>query len=159
MRNYDRDFSDQRIFSHGAPEEQPGERRKRGGKGGRHGTDSLIQSLLNQHENTHLLFVGSLYCIRHNPFSNVGELMRNGRCSVLCPSMSDFATGRYLKQIEEAVVELSQEYETKHFALIHGCQWVILSTDGDYLKATLKDQYGIELTIKDDSHLIKGDHA
>ena len=133
------------------------------GKGGRDGrsrrTDSLMQELLDLTPDTQVLFVGSLCCLRHQPFQNAGQLLQSGRFSILCPSMTDFSTGRYLRQIVDAIVELSEERNTKHFALIHGCQWVILSTDGSLIQEELKEQYGIELVIKDDSHLIKGNHA
>ncbi|MBQ9268677.1 MAG: hypothetical protein IJ206_04060 [Oscillospiraceae bacterium] len=132
--------------------------RERGhGRGGR--TDSLIQELLDLTPDTQVIFVGSLCCLRHQPFGNAGQLLRSGRFSILCPSMTDFSSGRYLHQIVDAIVELSQERNSKHFALIHGCQWTILSTDGSLLQQELKEQHGIELVIKDDSHLLKGNHA
>lgn len=105
-----------------------------------------------------LLFVGSLNCLRHKPYMGIGSMMQEGRAAVLCPSMSDFSSGRYISQVSDAVVELAQEYETRHIVLLCGCQWVILSTDGELLQETLMEEHGITLTIIEDDHLEFGDH-
>lgn len=96
--------------------------------------------------------------IRLHLGTRIREMMRAGRAALLCPSMSDFSSGRYLNQIAEAVVELSRERGTKHFVLTFGCQWVILSTDGDLLAERLKRDYDIDLVLWEDSHLEFGDH-
>lgn len=119
---------------------------------------SLLEQLDAFASDALLLFVGSLNCIRHKPYSDFGSLMQSGRAAFLCPSMSDFSTGRYLHQTEEAILELSRERGTKHVILTFGCQWVILSTDADLMQERLRTQYGIELLIRDDSHLEHGDH-
>lgn len=85
--------------------------------------------------------------------------MRESRAALLCPSMSDFSSGRYLNQIMDALVELSEERGTKQFVIACGCQWVILSTDGELLKERAKQEYDIDLTIFEDAHLEFGDHA
>lgn len=105
-----------------------------------------------------MLFVGSMSCLRHKPFREAEALMVERKMSVLCPSMSDFATGKYINQIIESIVELSEELHTKNFTVIHGCQWVILSTDAEMIIDELESQHGIHLVICDDSHLVNGDH-
>ena len=84
--------------------------------------------------------------------------MKEDKASILCPSMSDFSSGRYSNQIEEAIVELSEERNCRDFILICGCQWVILSTDGDLITDRLKQDHDINLTISVDDHLEFGDH-
>lgn len=84
--------------------------------------------------------------------------MKEGKASILCPSMSDFSSGRYINQIEEAIVELSQERDCRDFILICGCQWVILSTDGELICERLKNDHGINVTLSVDDHLEFGDH-
>lgn len=127
------------------------------GKGRKNG-DELLNEMLANAPNGQLLFVGSVNCLRHKPYMGIGKLMREGRASVLCPAMSDFSTGRYLRQIEEAILELSRELSCKQFVITFGCQWVILSTDGEMLQRKLKEDYDIELSLFDDSHLEAGDH-
>ncbi len=100
-----------------------------------------------------LLFVGSLNCIRHRPYIGIGERMQKGQAALLLPSMSDFASGHYLNQIKEAIVTLSQKNNIKKFTISCGCQWVILSTDGELIKKELKDEYDIDLTIRERTHL------
>lgn len=55
-----------------------------------------------------LLFVGAVGCTRHRGFQ-MGKLMREGRMALLCPTATDLATGRYLHQVVDALVELSRE--------------------------------------------------
>ena len=125
---------------------------------GRKNGDELLSEMFADAPNGQLLFVGSVNCLRHKPYMGIGKLMQEGRASVLCPAMSDFSTGRYLRQIEEAILELSRERNCKQFVVTFGCQWVILSTDGEMLQRKLKEDYGIELSLFDDSHLEAGDH-
>jgi hypothetical protein len=129
----------------------------RGGHGGR-SDDALLQSVFDPAPDAQLLFVGSVNCLRHRPYAGIGKLMQQGRASILSPSMTDFSTGRYLRQIADAVVELSQERDCKRFILSFGCQWVILSTDGELLRQQLREEHDIELILHDDSHLEFGDH-
>jgi len=117
--------------------------------------DNLLEELS---EKGVLLFVGSVNCLRHKPYRRIGALMRAGRAALLCPSMSDFSSGRYLNQIVDALAELSGECGTKQFVIACGCQWVILSTDGELLKERVKQEYDIDLTIFEDAHLEFGDH-
>ncbi len=128
------------------------------GRGGRGGNTNLLEERLDGDDTAILIFAGSLNCIRHKPYMGIGKMMQEGRAALLCPSMSDFSSGRYLRQIEDAVVELSAERGTTHFVLTCGCQWVILSTDGDLLRETLKNEHSIELKIVEDAHLEFGDH-
>lgn len=55
-------------------------------------------------------------------------------------------------------MELSRERGSRNFILSFGCQWVILSTDSEMIQQELRDNYQIELTVFDDSHLEYGDH-
>ncbi|MCD7751179.1 MAG: hypothetical protein LUI10_05495 [Lachnospiraceae bacterium] len=126
------------------------------GHGGAPG--QMLQGRLGGDETAILVFVGSLNCIRHKPYMRIGEMMQEGKAALLCPSMSDFSSGRYLNQIVDAIVELSKERGTKHFVLTYGCQWVILSTDGELLTQRLKREYDIDLKLWEDSHLEFGDH-
>ncbi|MBE6018053.1 MAG: hypothetical protein E7233_10720 [Lachnospiraceae bacterium] len=128
------------------------------GKGGRGGPGDLLRGKLQGKTNAQIMFVGSVNCLRHKPYLGIGELMKEGKASILCPSMSDFSSGRYLNQIEEAIVELSQERGCKDFIIICGCQWVILSTDGDLICERLKNDHDINVTISVDDHLEFGDH-
>lgn len=131
-----------------------------GGRGGRPGGGpaELLKGKLAGMENGQILFVGSVNCLRHKPYLGIGQLMQEGKASILCPTMSDFSSGRYLTQIEEAVVELSEERNTKEFVIICGCQWVILSTDGDMIVENLARDHGIHAVISQDDHLEFGDH-
>lgn len=123
-----------------------------------HGGGNLLEQIFADNPDAQLLFVGSVNCLRHKPYLNIGKHMQEGRASILCPSMTDFATGRYLRQVVDAIVEIAQERNAKHFVLAFGCQWVILSTDGEMLCQELKNEHGIDLTLYDDSHLEFGDH-
>ncbi|MGN1372099.1 MAG: hypothetical protein ACI4XM_07500 [Candidatus Coprovivens sp.] len=105
-----------------------------------------IRDLLISSPNSQLLFVGALNCIRHRGTQMV-QLMKEGRLAFLCPSSSDFSTGRYLKQIVDAIVELSEERNTKDFTLMYGCQLALLSTDFDFIVSELKDNYSINVVI------------
>ena len=127
---------------------------------GRHGGGSeLIEGLLLQNPNAQILFVGSLNCIRHKPFMGIARYMRERKFSFLCPTMTDFASGRYLHEIKDAIGELAAERNAKEFVLIVSCQWVILSTDGELLQQEVRDEYGVTLSLYDDSHLVNGDHS
>ena len=136
----------------------------RGGPGGDRGgreyrsNDDLLEGIFEKAPDAQLLFVGSVNCLRHRPYAGIGKLMQAGRASILSPSMTDFSTGRYLRQVTDAIVELSQERNCKRFILSFGCQWVILSTDGEMIRQELMNEHGIELIFHDDSHLEFGDH-
>lgn len=131
-----------------------------GGRGGREyrSNDDLLEGIFEKAPDAQLLFVGSVNCLRHRPYAGIGKLMQAGRASILSPSMTDFSTGRYLRQVTDAIVELSQERNCKRFILSFGCQWVILSTDGEMIRQELMNEHGIELIFHDDSHLEFGDH-
>lgn len=126
----------------------------------RHGghESNLLDELVQPGGNTQVLFVGSLNCLRHKPYLGIGQKMAQGTASILCPSMSDFSTGRYVNQIYDAIVELSQERGCKNFVVTFGCQWVILSTDGELLTQRLEQEHGIKVVLFDDSHLDEDDH-
>lgn len=130
-------------------------REGKGGPGGHHGGFSIV-SLLDGKPKAQLLFVGALSCTRHRGFQ-MGELMRAGRMAVLCPTATDFATGRYLHQIVDAAVELSEERNTKEFVLMYGCQCALLSTDFELLAQELWEDHGIRLTVHAHCHLCRTD--
>lgn len=119
---------------------------------GHHGGGFSIESLLDGKPEGQILFVGALSCTRHRGFQ-MGELMRKRKLSVLCPSAADFATGRYINQIRDAVVELAQERGAKEFVLMYGCQCLVLSTDFELIRKSLKEKYGIELSLHEHCHL------
>ena len=118
----------------------------------------IIGQILSEKPNAQIIFVGSLNCLRHKPFNSAAKYMHDGKFSVFCPTMTDFASGRYINQVKDAIEEVSEERGAKEFVLIYGCQWVILSSDGEILKQELHDEQGVELTFFDDSHLMYGDH-
>ncbi|MCD7843617.1 MAG: hypothetical protein LUG17_03205 [Clostridiales bacterium] len=130
----------------------------RAGDGSERPRTNSLEERLGGDESAVFVFVGSLNCIRHKPYAQIGKMMQEGRAAMLCPSMSDFSSGRYLNQLVDAIVELSQERNTKHFVVTCGCQWVILSTDGELLIERLKNDHGIDLKIAEDAHLEFGDH-
>ena len=119
----------------------------------------MLGELRAQHPGAQLLFVGAVNCLRHRPFANAAAAMRRSELSLLCPSMTDFASGRYLRQVRDAVAELAAERGATEFVVLFGCQWVILSTDADLLAQELADEFGVTVTFFDDSHLVHGDHA
>lgn len=125
-----------------------------GGRGGRGGGGFSIGSLLEGKPNAQLLFVGAVSCTRHRGFQ-MGELMREGRMAILSPTATDFATGRYLHQIVEAIVELSEERNSKEFVLMYGCQLAVLSTDFDLIAKELKENYDITLSVHDHCHMCR----
>lgn len=133
-----------------------GRHREGGGAGGRHGggrrEKKHLSSLLDGKSNAMLLFVGAVGCARHRA-DQMGELMREGRLALLCPTATDYATGRYLHQIVDAMVELSQERGVKEFVVMYGCQWAVLSTDFDMIAQELKDGHGITATLDATCHL------
>lgn len=123
-----------------------------GGRRGGRGEKKHLSSLLDGKPNAMLLFVGALGCARHRA-DQMGELMREGRLALLCPTATDYATGRYLHQIVDAMAELSRERGVKEFVVMHGCQWAVLSTDFDLLAQELKDVHGITATLDATCHL------
>ena len=131
-----------------------GHRDSRGGSKGGHGN---IAALLDHKPNAMLLFVGAIGCTRHRGFQ-MGELMREGRMALLCPTATDFATGRYLRQVTDAMVELRQERNIKEFVVMYGCQWAVLSTDFDLLTQELREEHGISATLHEHCHLCRTEH-
>lgn len=146
---------------HGHHGQQDGEHRRHGhredGGHGGHGGRGGVASLLDGRPNAMLLFVGAVGCARHRGFQ-MGDLMREGRMALLCPTAADYATGRYLHQIVEALVELSRERGVKEFVLMYGCQWAVLSTDFDLLEQELREEHGISATLHAKCHLCGTDH-
>ncbi len=122
------------------------------GHGGAEGDKSLLEEKLSENPGTQILFVGSVNCLRHRPYSNVGKLMQEGKVSILCPSMGDFSSGRYLEQIEEAILELSEERHCRRFMILCGCQWVILSTDEELIISQMKEDHDIDVEIDSEAH-------
>ena len=133
------------------------EKNGRGENGRRGGTDECAR-ILAEKPDAQIIFIGSVNCLRHKPYWGVAQHMRSGKASLLCPTMTEFATGRYINMVKEAVAELKEERGAEEFVLIHGCQWVILSSDGELLSREIQDELGVRLTIEDDSHLEFGDH-
>ncbi len=125
-----------------------------GGFGGQKGFS--ITSLLEDNPNAQLLFVGAVSCTRHRGFQ-MGDLMRAGKMAILSPTATDFATGRYLHQIMEAVVELSEERSTKDVVVMYGCQCALLSTDFELMAQELKEKYDINLKVHEHCHLCRTD--
>lgn len=111
-----------------------------------------IEDLLKDEQNSQILFVGSLNCTRHRGFQ-MGKLMKEDRMAILTPSSADFSSGKYLKQIVDAIVELSNERNSREFTLMYGCQCALLSTDFDMIKEELKNDYDINLDIHLGCHL------
>ena len=75
------------------------ERRKKSGA-------DIINEIYGETPDAQLLVVGSVNCLRHGPYVEIGKLMQQQRASILCPSMTDFSTGRYLRQVKEAILEI-----------------------------------------------------
>ncbi len=119
--------------------------------------DDILNEIMGDRPDAQLLFVGSVNCLRHRPYLGIGTWMQQGRASILCPSMTDFSTGRYLRQIKQAVAELARERNASLFFLMFGCQWVILSTDGELLRQELLEECGVEVRFHDSSHMEHGD--
>ena len=130
---------------------------RREGRGGSRGGHGNIAGLLDGKSNAMLLFVGAVGCTRHRG-SQIGELMREGRMALLCPTATDFATGRYLHQVVDAMVELSEERGAKEFVVMYGCQWAVLSTDFDLLAQELREEHGISATLHEHCHLCRTEH-
>ena len=103
-----------------------------------------------------LLFVGAVSCTRHRGFQ-MGELMRQGRMAILTPTASDFATGRYLHQIVDAIEELSRERGCKEVVIMYGCQCALLSTDFDLIGQEVRENYGVTLYVHSRCHLCRTD--
>ena len=128
-----------------------GEGRRHGRHGGR-GEKKGLSAMLEGKPDAMLLFVGALNCTRHRA-DQLGELMRAGRLALLCPTATDYATGRYLHQIVDAMVELSKERNIKEFVVMYGCQCAVLSTDFEMIAQELKDDHGITATLDATCHL------
>lgn len=123
----------------------------RGRHGGR-GRQKHLSNLLEGKPEAMLLFVGAANCARHRA-DQMGELMREGRLALLSPTAADYATGRYLHQVSDAMVELSEKKGVREFVVMYGCQWAVLSTDFDMIAQELKDGHGITATLDATCHL------
>lgn len=132
-----------------------GDKRK-DGHGGR-GRFS-IPGLLEGKPNAMILFVGALGCTRHRGFQ-MGDLMREGKMALLCPTATDFATGRYLHQIVDAMAELKEERGVSEFVLMYGCQTALLSTDFDLILQEAKENHGITVSVREVCHLCQTEAA
>lgn len=128
-----------------------GDAEGRGRHGGR-GRQKHLSGLLEGRPDAMLLFVGAANCARHRA-DQMGELMRAGRLALLSPTAADYATGRYLHQIVDAMAELSEKKGVKEFVVMYGCQWAVLSTDFDMIARELKDSHGITATLDTTCHL------
>lgn len=126
----------------------------RDGKGRSRGGRNAIPNLLEGRPNAMLLFVGAVGCTRHRGFQ-MGDLMREGRMALLCPTATDFATGRYLHQIVDAMAELKEERGVTEFVLMYGCQCALLSTDFELIEQELREEHGITLTVNNRCHLCR----
>lgn len=140
-----------------------GERGSRGGFGGHGGGEygggmDECGRILSERPNVQILFLGSVNCIRHKPYWGIAKHMREGKVSMLCPTMAEFSTGRYLTLVKEAIAELKEERGADEFMLMTGCQWVILSSDGELLMQEVRDELGVNLTLYVNDHLETGDH-
>lgn len=107
---------------------------------------------------TQIIFIGSVNCLRHKPFREIAKYMMESKASILCPTMSEFASGRYITLIKDAIKELKEERNSNDFVLIYGCQYKILSTDSELLIKEVKEGFDVNLKVIDDSHLENGDH-
>lgn len=130
--------------------------RKKGGHGGR-GRFS-IPGLLDGKPDAMILFVGALGCTRHRGFQ-MGDLMREGKMALLCPTATDFATGRYLHQIVDAMAELKDERGVSEFVLMYGCQTALLSTDFDLILQEAKEKHQISVSVREVCHLCQTEAA
>ncbi|MCD7786890.1 MAG: hypothetical protein LUB58_05275 [Oscillospiraceae bacterium] len=139
----------------GAPQRAHADENAFGGGRPGGGRGSLLDDIFTEHPGAQILFVGSANCLRHGPFRGIATYMRQQKAAVLLPSMTDFASGRYLRQVRDAVAELASERGATEVILIHGCQWVILSTDNALLQQQA-EELGVRLIIRDDSHLERG---
>lgn len=154
-RNWDGqpDGAGRRHGNHGHRHGDNSGRRRGAGEGhGRHGRQKHLSNLLEGKPDAMLLFVGAANCARHRA-DQMGELMRAGRLALLSPTAADYATGRYLHQIVDAMVELSEKKGVKEFVVMYGCQWAVLSTDFDMIAQALKESHGITATLDATCHL------
>lgn len=134
-------------------------RRGGGSKGGHGGRGRFsIPGLLEGKPNAMILFVGALGCTRHRGFQ-MGDLMREGKMALLCPTATDFATGRYLHQIVDAMAELKEERGVSEFVLMYGCQTALLSTDFDLILQEAKENHGITVSVREVCHLCQTEAA
>ncbi|HHU22457.1 MAG TPA: hypothetical protein GXZ52_03445 [Clostridiales bacterium] len=116
-----------------------------------------LEPLLELADNAQLIYVGSLACTRHRGFE-MGKLMREKRMAVLCPSATDFSTGKYINQISDAIIELARGRNAKNFVLIYGCQCALLSTDFDLIRDELAT-HDINLIVHEHCHLCDIHHG
>ena len=104
----------------------------------------------------YIVLVGSLNCMRHKPELGIGRLMQSGKASVLCPTVTDYSTGRYLNQLYDAILEINALRGATDFKVITGCQWEIISTDASMLVSRLRDEHGLNVVISEEGHLDYG---
>lgn len=134
-------------------------RRSEGRNGGHGGRGRFsIPGLLDGKPDAMILFVGALGCTRHRGFQ-MGDLMREGKMALLCPTATDFATGRYLHQIVDAMAELKDERGVREFVLMYGCQTALLSTDFDLISQEAKENHGITVSVREVCHLCQTEAA
>lgn len=126
--------------------------RGHGGKGG-HGGHGEGYAPLVQEPGSHLLFIGSLSCTRHKGTERL-ELQRAGKLSFLCLQEIDWITGDYLPQIEEAAVEVAEQFNVKKLILFGGCQVELQSLDTGMLTGELSERLGIPVEFHRGCHLI-----
>lgn len=147
---------------HGSIDERRGRRHggREKGRTGRHGGQGRfsIPGLLEGKPDAMILFVGALGCTRHRGFQ-MGDLMREGKMALLCPTATDFATGRYLHQIVDAMAELKDERGVTEFVLMYGCQTALLSTDFDLILQEAKENHGITVSVREVCHLCQTEAA
>lgn len=159
MRREGRNHEVRRYHNHGDGHEGRRGHRGNGKGGGRGGRGRFsIPGLLEGKPNAMILFVGALGCTRHRGFQ-MGDLMREGKMALLCPTATDFATGRYLHQIVDAMVELKEERGVSEFVLMYGCQIALLSTDFDLIMQEAKEEHGITVTVREVCHLCQTEAA
>lgn len=124
-----------------------------GGRGGRGGHGGGGYRALVQGDGTHLLFIGSYSCVRHQGTERL-QLQQEGKLSFLCLQEIDWITGDYLPQIEEAAREVLELYPVKKLILFGGCQLELLSVDMDSVCKDISDQLGIPVAFHKGCHLV-----
>ena len=150
-RRYNNDRIDNaRDQRDGSREYRPGPE-NRGRRGG-----FRIDSLLEGKDEAMLLFVGAASCLRHRGFQ-MQPLMQEGRMAILLPTAAEYASGKYLHQMKDAMAELSQKTGFREFVLMYGCQVALLSTDFELLAQDMMEEYGIRLEAHAKCHLCRSE--
>lgn len=122
------------------------------GRGGRGGHGGGYRSLV-QDKGTHLLFIGSYSCVRHQGTERL-QLQQEGKLSFLCLQEIDWITGDYLTQIEDAAREVQTLYPIKKLILFGGCQLELLSVDMDSVCKDISVQLSIPVEFHKGCHLV-----